>query len=377
MSIKQRHQTPIALSAALAATLVTSGCSSVSNALSGDKVDYRTSGNQTVKLEVPPDLSQLPGQQRYGQVAASSVSATSLMKGATPEAAPPSDIAPNQAGAVKLERQGQMRWLVVNQPPEQIWDQVRAFWTGMGFALTTDQPTVGVMETNWSENKANVADDGIIRSTLGKVFGSLYDTGLRDMYRTRIERTATGSEVYISHRGMSEEYTDSRKDQTIWRGRPSDPTLESEMLSRLMAKLGAPKDAVAAAKNDQAPATPTSNLARLNTDGLSLTVDADFDTSWRRVGLALDRSGFTVENRDRKQGVYEVRLSDNDPEASKPGFFARMFGASSNGDGLSRYKVQVQGQGKNSLVSVTDEKGQASNTPTARRIVKQLLDELG
>jgi outer membrane protein assembly factor BamC len=376
MSITQRHQTSIALSAALAATLVTSGCSSVSNALSGDKVDYRTSGSQTVKLDVPPDLSQLPGQQRYGQVGPSSVSASSLMKGSAPEAAVP-DVAPNQAGNVKLERQGQMRWLVVNQPPEQIWDQVRAFWLATGFELTTDKPDIGVMETNWSENKANVSDDGIIRSTLGRVFGSLYDTGLRDMYRTRIERTATGSEIYISHRGMSEEYTDSRKDQTVWRGRPSDPTLESEMLSRLMAKLGAPKDAVAAVKNDQAPATPASNLARLNTDGLSLTVDADFDTAWRRVGLALDRSGFTVENRDRKQGVYEVRLSDNDPEASKPGFFARMFGAKSNSDGLSRYKVQVQGQGKNSLVSVTDERGQTSNTATAKRIVKQLLDELG
>lgn len=378
MSIKQRHQTPIALSAALAATLVTSGCSSVSNALSGDKVDYRTSGAQTVKLDVPPDLSQLPGQQRYGQVTASSVSATSLMKGATPDAAPTNDIAPNQAGAVKLERQGQLRWLAVNQTPEQIWDQVRSFWLASGFELTTDKPDIGVMETNWSENKAKVPQDGIIRNALGRVFDSLYDTGERDMYRTRIERTATGSEIYISHRGLTEEYEDSKKDRTVWRGRPSDPLLESEMLSRLMAKLGAPKDAVAAVKNEQSPsAAPGSTLARLNADGLSLTVDADFDTAWRRVGLALDRSGFTVENRDRKLGAYEVRLSDNDPEASKPGFFARMFGAKSNSDGLSRYKVQVQGQGKNSLVSVTDEKGQTSNTPTAKRIIKQLLDELG
>jgi outer membrane protein assembly factor BamC len=211
------------------------------------------------------------------------------------------------------------------------------------------------------------------------VFDALYDTGERDMYRTRIERTAKGSEIYISHRGLSEEYEDTKKERTAWRGRPSDPTLEAEMLSRLMAKLGAPKDAVAAVKNDKAPvAAPTSTLARLNADGLSMTVDADFDTAWRRVGLALDRSGFTVENRDRKQGAYEVRLSDNDPDASKPGFFARLFGAKATSvDGLSRYRVVVQNKGKSSVVSVTDDKGQATPTSTAKRIAKQLLDELG
>ena len=167
---------------------------------------------------------------------------------------------------------------------------------------------------------------------------------------------SSGSEIYITHRGLSEEYEDSKKDHTVWRGRPSDPTLEAEMLSRLMAKLGAPKDAVAAVKNDKpsAAATAANSLAHMNADGLSMMVDADFDTAWRRVGLALDRSGFTVENRDRKQGAYEVRLSDNDPDASKPGFFARMFGAKATSvDGLSRYRVLVQNNGKSSLVSVS------------------------
>jgi len=115
----------------------------------------------------------------------------------------------------------------------------------------------------------------------------------------------------------------------------------------------------------------------MTADGLSLTVEADYDTAWRRVGLALDRSGFTVENRDRKQGSFEVRLSDNDPDASKPGFFARLFGAKAeNQDGLSRYRVQVQSQGKNSLVSVLKDNGQPTTSSTAKRIAKQLLDEL-
>lgn len=378
MSIKQRHQTTLVLSAALASALATSGCSSISETLSGDKIDYRTSGTQTVRLDVPPDLSQLPGQTRFGQAPASTVSASSLVRSDKAEA-PQSNIAPNKGQGIKLERQGQMRWLSVNQPPEQIWNEVRTFWSDIGFELSTDQPEAGVMETNWSENKAKVPQDGAVRKALGRVFDLLHDTGERDLYRTRIERTATGSEIYISHKGLVEEYEDSKKDRTQWRARPSDPNLEAEMLSRLMAKLGGTKEAVAAVKNDKPSEAPASaKIARLNADGLSITMDADFDTTWRRVGLALDRSGFTVENRDRKQGAFEVRLSDNDPDASKPGFFARLFGAKAESqDGLLRYKVLVQGQSRSSaLVSVLKENGQPTTSNTAKRIAKQLVDEL-
>jgi outer membrane protein assembly factor BamC len=378
MSIKKRHQTTIVLSAALASALVTSGCSSISETLSGDKIDYRTGGTQSVRLDVPPDLSQLPGQTRFGQASSSTVSASSMMRAEKSAEAPQSNIAPSEAAGIKLERQGQMRWLSVNQPPEQIWNQVRTFWSDVGFELATDQPEAGVMETNWSENKAKVPQDGAVRKALGRVFDLLYDTGERDLYRTRIERTATGSEIYISHKGLVEEYEDSKKDRTQWRTRPSDPNLEAEMLSRLMVKLGAPKEIAAAKTERTAEVAATQKPARLNSDGLSLSVDADFDTTWRRVGLALDRSGFTVENRDRKQGAFEVRLPDNDPDASKPGFFARMFGAKAESqDGLMHYKVLVQGQSRNSsLVSVLKADGQASSSNVAKRIAKQLLDEL-
>jgi outer membrane protein assembly factor BamC len=378
MPIQTRHQTKLVLGAALASTLAATGCSSISESLSGDKIDYRTSGSQSVKLDVPPDLSQLGGQSRFGQAPASVVSASSLVRDDKSSATP--SVIPANGSVVKLERQGQTRWLAVALPPEQVWDTVRTFWGEVGFTLTTDKPEIGVMETNWSENRAKVPQDGIVRKALGQVFDMMYDTGERDQYRTRIERTATGCEIYIAHKGLSEEYEDAKKERTSWRGRPSDPNLEAEMLSRLMSKLGAPKEAAAAAKVVKpAAATPAaSNFARAGADGVSLTVDADFDTTWRRVGLALDRSGFTIENRDRKQGAFEVRLSDNDPEANKPGFFSRLFSSSkSTSDGLSRYRVQVSSQGKGSVVKVLGDNGQAVDNSTAKRIAKQLLDELG
>lgn len=371
-----------AVYAAVAGALALStGCSTISDTLAGEKVDYRTSGKQSVRLDVPPDLSQLPGQQRYGQVATASVSANSLVQQspATEEPAAKT-VLPNEVGGVKLESDGKARWLVVSESPDQIWEKVQGFWKDAGFDLAIDNAQTGVMETTWSENRAKVPRDGLIRQTLGRVFDMLYDTGERDMYRTRIERTAQGSEIYISHRGMSEEYEDNKKERTTWRSRPSDPALESEMLRKLMVKLGASAATATAATKADAPATtaPASTLARLNPDGVSMVVEGDPELAWRRVGLALDRSGFTVENRDRKQGSYEVRLSDSDVEANKPGFLSRIFGGGkADSDGLRRYRVVVQNQGKSSLVSIQDDKGQPAKGDVPRRIAKQIVEQLG
>ncbi|WP_290904110.1 outer membrane protein assembly factor BamC [Aquabacterium sp.] len=378
MRITPRTTHVLTLGAALASAMLATGCSSVSSALSGDKIDYRSSGAQSVRLDVPPDLSQLPGQQRYNQATPAIVSASSLSRQAPQaDAAAPVAIAPAERGGIKLERQGQTRWLVVNQPPEAIYSQVRGFWSDVGFELTVDRPEAGVMETNFSENRAKLPEDGV-RNLLGRVYDMLYDTGLRDSFRTRIERTATGSEIYISHRGMSEEFVDStRKDQTTWRIRPSDPGLEAEMLARLMVKLGAPKEAAAAVREQAAipvPAAPASAV-KLGADGTTMVLQAEGDLAWRRVGLALDRSGFTVENRDRKSGSYEVRISVDDPEAAKPGFFGRLIGRS-EAETLARYKVRVQPQGGATLVSVLTDNGAAANSPTGKRIAKRLAEEL-
>lgn len=97
------------------------------------------------------------------------------------------------------------------------------------------------------------------------------------------------------------------------------------------------------------------------------------------MGLALDRSGFTVENRDRRQGSFEVRLSTNDPTATKPGFFSsapfrRRGNSERNFEPLCG--EEVQGEGSNSVVSVLDEQGKPATRYTGKRIAQQLLTEL-
>lgn len=367
------------LSSACALVAMTAGCSSVSNLVNGDKLDYRSSGSKSVTLEVPPDLTQLSGQGRYALSTPGTVTATNFNQTQPANATQSTAVAAKSVGGVTLEREGQVRWLSVDQPPEQIWQSVRDFWLDNGFELTVDQAKSGEMETAWNENRANLNQDGL-RQLMGKVLDNLYDTGERDQFRTRVERTARGSEIYISHRGLQEVYTDSKKEQTTWKARPNDPELEAKMLSRLMVKLGATKEAAQAvtASGGKTAAT-TAPRARLQSDGLSVAITGDFEQAWRRVGLALDRGGFTVEDRDRSKGVYEVRLASQQ-DANKPGLMDKVFGwfgsSKTSSDTLTRYRLQLAPQGADTTVSVQTSDGKPADSSSGREVAKMLSGNL-
>ena len=376
----------------LALALQLTACSTIDSMLGGDKVDYRNNASSRTKgLEVPPDLSQLARESRYqpqGGVVSAAAAGTSLAPATAATTAAgviPATVALNSAGDLRVQRQGQQRWLVSAQAPELLWPQVKAFWDQRGLPVIEENAAAGVMETDWAENRVKLPTD-IIRSTLGKLAGNLYDTGERDRYRTRIERTASGSEIYISHRGLQEIYVNDRKDSTTWRARPNDPDLEAEMLARLMVVLGtkdvpAARASVAAAGTPAAagaaPTAPAGSRPVMAAGASSLTLAEPFDRAWRRVGLALDRSGFTVEDRDRSAGLYYVRYVDpKNAGKEEPGWWARLFGDSTNPQAALRYRVNVKAVDNLSTVSVLNSAGAAETGDIAQRIVAQLNGEL-
>ena len=359
------------LSLIAAAALLASGCS----VLQEEKIDYK-SAKQTSTLDIPPDLTQLSRDARY-QVPGSVVTASGYQT-AQPASATTDNTAASRVGDVRIERSGDQRWLVVDRPADKLWGPVKDFWQDNGFLLTVEQQPLGIMETDWAENRAKLPQD-IIRRTIGKAFENLYSTSERDKFRTRLERNAAGgTEIYISHRAMEEVYTSTSKDQTIWQPRKADTELENEFLRRLMLKLGASERQAQAAL--AATSTPTQAAARVATVNNQPVVQLDdgFDRAWRRVGLALDRSGFTVEDRDRAQGVYFVRYVAGDAKAAEqPGFFARLFSSDKAGTALVKYRVQVRATGgDSSTVSVLDAQGQPAESATAQRIVQVLADDL-
>ena len=152
------------------------------------------------------------------------------------------------------------------------------------------------------------------------------------------------------------------------------------MLGRLLQKLSAkpPRAATPAAAQAAASAPAPVARARLLSDRPvpTLQVDDTFDRAWRRVGLALDRSGFTVEDRDRAQGQYFVRYVDP-AQAGKeePGFFSKLFGSKPD-TSLARYRVSVKTEGTQSIVTVLDNQGNPDKGDTAQRILTLLLADL-
>lgn len=383
-SLAHRSRGAFAVTLAVAAL---AGCSSLG--ISTDKVDYRTVQEQR-PLELPPDLAPLPANDRFTVPGVTTASAARQGAASRPQAEGNAGVVAPANPVAQIERSGSQRWLAVNMPPEQAYAVVREFWPSVGMQLERDDPALGIVETGWAENRAKLPQD-IIRRTIGRVFDGLYSTGEQDKYRARIERTAKNtSEIFISHRGMIEVYTSTAKDQTRWQPRPADPELEAEMLQRLMLRFA---PAVATATVPASRATPAAavagaaggQLVRIvpGTDGrlARLEVDEPFDRAWRRVGLGLDRGGFTVEDRDRTNGVYFVRYLDPEYEAKqreKQGIFSKILGRDAAVE-AQQFRVQVGAAAagsSGSSVTVLTKDGKPEFSSTSDKILRQLNDQM-
>jgi outer membrane protein assembly factor BamC len=349
------------------------------------KVDYKSAG-KLPPLEVPPDLTRPGRDDRYSVPEANPNSSATFSQysaerqgarsSSTNEVLPSSD-------AVQIARDGNTRYLIVRETPEKLWPVLRDFWQENGFLLKIEMPDAGVMETDWAENRAKIPQDPI-RNVLGKYLDQIYSSGERDKFRTRVERLpdGRGSEIYISHRGMVEQIVNSRQgtgwDGTVWQPAPPNPELEAEFLKRLMVKLGADE---AKAKAQVAARTTRDERATLvsATDGATtLNVAESFDRAWRRVGLALDRVGFTVEDRDRSKGVYFVRYVDPATDNKKnDGLLAKLaFWRSDEPAKAIQYQVIVKGAADDSQVQVLGKDGQPDTTGASKKILSLLYDQL-
>jgi outer membrane protein assembly factor BamC len=304
----------------LAAGIMT-GCST-SEPLN-QKADFQSVVPKTAdagaSLEVPPDLTAPQIQDKYTIPQSGTASAMQLAKNqAQSQSQVKAGTQDAQAGPVlesvdqvHMMRDGTQRWLVVdNKTPAQLWPLLKAFWQDSGFTIKTEEPDIGVMETDWAENRAKLPNDGIrkLMETVG--LGGAYSTSQRDKFRIRLEKGDNGAtEVYFSHQGLDEVYIDEGRTQTKWQPRPADPELEAEMLGRFMVRLGLnTEQAKAAIKQTVAPVQPQMSPI---SNGI-LTINDEFDRAWRRVGLALDRIGLVVTDRDRSQGIYYVKPAKND-----------------------------------------------------------------
>ena len=365
----------VALAAVVAVTL--GGCESMGVSQMGKRIDYKSAGAGPA-LELPPDLTKPQYDDRYAVTSASELAAKNASR---PKQ---SDLLPVNTGDVRIGRAGSERWLVVKATPEQAWSNVRKFWVDNGFVIATEQPALGVMETDWAENRAEIPQD-VFRKYIGKYIDVFYSTYKRDKFRTRLERgvEAGTMDIYVSQRRMEQVPTVMIDKVSpagfAWAVMPPSPSIEAEFLTRLMVKFGVPEVRAAAAVQQATSASPANDRARIekSPDGSPrLYVDDSFDRAWRRVGLALDRVGFTVVDRDRSKGVYFVRYADPDQTKKDDSFISKLMLWKDKGEKPEQYRIFIADSPPPAVVTVQDPNGAPDKTPNSEKILALLKDQL-
>lgn len=344
-----------------------------------DKVDYRKSAAQVVTLDVPPDLSQLSPDSRFGMPNGEPVLASQqeTPKVAEPSAAAASAaIAPNPVGNSVLMRRGEQRWILSKDSPESLWPRLEKFVSDNGLNVRSKDPQAGVIETDWAENRSSPQADPI-RATLGRVFSFAYDSGLRDRYTARVERAPEGTEVYLVHHGLEEVYVEKETRTTRWQPRASDPALEAIMLQRLLVQLGADPQA----GGERIESRPVARLLSTGVSTPTLEIDDSLANTWRRVSVALDRSEYATFSRDRRKAILTVSLPVAKQAESK-GFLSRLFSSDEAADPAQaaaaprqRLMFEEPAAGR-TRVSVLDADGQPDTGERARALADWLLQRL-
>ena len=361
------------------AVLAMAGCGTMD--LEGKRVDYKSASAAKVpSLEVPPDLTSPGVDDRYtipdsGEETAANYS-DFARGGASAQSRAAATVLP-EAKNVRLERNGDQHWLVVGDRAENVWPLIKAFWQANGFVIKTENPQAGTMETDWAENRAKIPQGGL-RSIIGKVFDNMYSSNQMDMYRTRLERSKDGSstEIYISHYGK-EEMLEKDGGASKWQSRPNDPAMEVTMLQMLMAKLGGEAEAQAKAQDASAEsvrrAATAPKLQTLANGSKIILLSEPFDKSWRKVGLALERAGIVVEDKDRTQGVYFVHITET---VKEKGLLDKMaFWRKEDSSKPMRYQVTVDEGGAGCIVAAND--GNGKSNPATQQIIDSLHNNLG
>jgi outer membrane protein assembly factor BamC len=386
----------------VAALLMAGGLVAGCGTSSPDAINYKSDARaKQSSLAVPPNLLDETSDQRSlpPQGGETSLSALQQVQKVAPNA--PTVVPP--VSGMRIQRDGTERWLVISdRSPEDVWPQVRRFWQAQGFLLVVDARDKGVMETDWNETHPKISD-GLIRNTLSMATGNAYVAAERNKYRTRLEAAPNGGTyVFISQKGMREAVTGTNNDSTQWQAKPNDPALEGEYLKRLMASLAlsdsrqasgsggaqdlsaAPAVASSAARSSTAAQnvalaaqTPVREETVPTAPTGELTLPEPYDRAWSRVGVALDRNNFTVDDRDRSRGIYFIRYVDpKDLTSAQQGFWSQVFHGKKE-KVAKQYELNVRALTETQTrVSIIDAKGEVDSSPQARQIMSLIDDQL-
>jgi len=270
-------------------------------------------------------------------------------------------------------RGGSLYWLEVAAPGNQVWNELRNFFLRLGFEFKRESPQIGYLETDWLANKV-----GLPTSFIGSFIDNLFSSSeIMDKYRIRIEWDAEKkvSRVFINHQGLRE-IADEEEDNisvvtTKWVPRPTEPELEVEMLMRFMAFRGLSE----ALAEENIAATKKRRVAEVKVVGDKRTfiINAPFARGWRHVGIALDRLGYLVEDKNRSAGVYYISLPETFVIPKESGLFGSIFTSNTETPKHLKYLIILEDNGESTNVKI---KSNGDVTDDFPRVEKKVFDDL-
>lgn len=370
----------------LSTALLLPGCSSVPDIneyLPDQRLEYKKQREAGENLEIPPDLTagnfddaldvpDLGGSTTYSEYVGE--------RGKRREIASSGNVLPEVQG-VELRREGNNRWLEIKGAPQQVWPRVVSFWREQGILLAEQNPTTGVMKTDWLENRAEIRSD-FVTNMMRKVVDGLYATSTRDQYRVRVEPGLNPgtTDIYLTHRAMEERFARNAVGEdtnSFWEPASSDTGKEAEMLRRLMVYLGVTEQRAGRQIAEEQARAPKSRLETGPGGETTLVIPQEYRYAWRITGVALDRVGFAVEDRDRTQGIYYVRYDDPSKGQEKKGWASKLaFWRSDDVDTVTQYQVKLTGDGAQTRLVVRDQVGRRDDSATGQRILTLLSEQI-
>ena len=371
MSVNRLNHTAI-----LAGFVLLTGCSQINKVFDNNGgVGYKEAG-AIASLEVPPDLttpkydSTFSVNKANSRVTASALGRPSIGKNKN---AANVKVLP-ESTAIQLKISKNERWLEVSSPASILWNKIQGFWSTMGVELKRNEPTIGVMETNWIQSRGHLPQ-GSIQRALGSILKNATDSGIRDRYNVRLEKvSAKMARVYITHRGAEQIVTDTGNK---WEMRPRRPAAEAEMLNRLKAYLqGGNIEKTSSSSDKQASISRSSGVATLSETGgkVSLKVPDGYDQAWIRTSSVLTNAGFALDGENKSKGLYAARWEGGGDK--EKGFFKRLIKFDNKLLKVGAEQlIHVSQSDGGSRLRVLDKNGKSIDVAVARKILERLKTE--
>lgn len=353
------------------------GCASNSD----EKVRYKSS-NAYPTLEIPPDLTQLDDSQNLALPG--SKIGTRQATGRFKDEGPLLERVLPRIENVSIQGSGDYHWLSVDFPITDTYKLMKQFWIEEGFTLQKDEPLIGIMETEWLENKAGLMQsDNFFLALLA----SMSSTDTLDQFRTRLERDENGmTNIYIAHKGREYILMDEDESRVVerdrgWQPRPNDPELEVEMLSRAMIFMGLQDEKVSQQLKRIGKFQNRAKLLSDDDGAITLMLLESYDRAWNRTLLNLQRMDIeiTEQNKSDAQIKFKQQAANETSENAdeEPGFFSSLF--SSDEETAPTMEIELalnETTNESTQVDVIASDGTVDNSEQSKQILRLLFEKL-